>query len=152
MKTDSGVAKIRLKRSDESESETLWAVRVAENQYRLDNSPFFAFGLSWQDIVETQVGPDGTLGYIRTIEKSGNRTVRIVFTEYPSTDERSRTVLEEIRKLGCSYEGMQPKLVSINVPPDVSLESLTNLLRSCSGIEWEYADPTYAEIMNARAT
>lgn len=148
---DNELVKIRLKSTDENDYETVWAEPLADNYYRLDNSPFFAYGLSWRDVVEARVGSDGVLDYVRVIRKSGNRTVRIIFPAYGSSDDKARVVLEEIRKLGCSYEGMKPSLVSVNVPPDINLASVTNFLKTCSGIEWEYADPTYSEITGTHA-
>jgi uncharacterized protein DUF4265 len=31
--------------------ETLWAASAGDDTYKLDNSPFFAYGVSWEDVV-----------------------------------------------------------------------------------------------------
>jgi hypothetical protein len=41
-----GMVKIRLRRPDIGDVEILWAIPVDLNLYRLDNSPFFAHGVS----------------------------------------------------------------------------------------------------------
>jgi len=73
------MVKIRFRGPDPGDVETLWAVPVSGGFYRLDNSPFFAYGVSSQDIVEAQPGQDEFLEFVRCIKKSGNRTVRVVF-------------------------------------------------------------------------
>jgi hypothetical protein len=35
--------------------ETLWATPVGDDQYKLDNSPFYAYGASWEDTVFRRV-------------------------------------------------------------------------------------------------
>jgi Domain of unknown function (DUF4265) len=126
--------------------ETLWATRIEEDLYQLDNSPFFAYGVSWQDVIEAKSGEDHVLEYVRCIKKSGNRTVRIIFQDRRSTDSGAEEVLRELRHLGCSFEGMQPRLISVNVPPEIGLSAVTDFLKKQTGLEWEYADPTYEQV------
>lgn len=145
-----GMVKVRLRGPHASDVETLWAVPVDENLYRLDNSPFFAYGVSWQDIIEARLADDQFLEYVRCVKKSGNRTLRVIFQGYRSEDQPAREILRELRNLGCSYEGMQPRMISINVPPSVDLELIADFLSEQSGLQWEYADPTYEEIIGRR--
>ena len=74
---DSSTIKI-LMQEDEN-VETLWGERVGTNSYRVDNSPFWAYGVSWKDVIEAHPDPDGMLRMTRVVEKSGHRTVRIMF-------------------------------------------------------------------------
>lgn len=149
MTNTEGMVKVRLRGQDAGDVETLWAVPIDTDLYRLDNSPFFAYGVSWQDVIEAKPAADRFLEYIRCVRKSGNRTVRAVFKEYRIDDQPAQEVLRELRNLGCSYEGMQPRMVSINVPPKVDLEEVTDFLTEQSGLQWEYADPTY-EVIKGR--
>ncbi|HEY2823362.1 MAG TPA: DUF4265 domain-containing protein [Candidatus Acidoferrum sp.] len=130
-------------------TETLWATPVESNLYRLDNSPFFAYEVSWMDTVEAGPGGNGALEFVRCVKKSGNRTVRIIFQQYKSTDREAEVVLQRLRDLGCTYEGMPPKLISINVPSQVHLGDVTDFLKRQNGLQWEYADPTYDQIAGA---
>jgi hypothetical protein len=124
--------------------ETLWAAPLGNNLYRLDNSPFYIYGVSWQDVVEAQPEEDGFLFFLRVIEKSGHRTVRVLFEDFSAKDPEAEPILADIKNLGCTYEGYGGLLV-IDVPPEVNLETVTEYLKD-SKLEWEYADPTYEEL------
>ena len=43
-------------------------------------------------------------------------------------------------------------MISINVPAKVDLDEVTNFLSGQSGLQWEYADPTYDEVNKGRAS
>src|SRR5215472_12584360 len=139
------MVKIRLRGPEPNEIETLWATPLGDDQYRLDNSPFFAYGVSWEDIVEAFSSDDGVLEFERRVRKSGNRTLRIIL-DSPAEDPKSRSVLERICEMGCSYEGLHSRLISVNVPDDADFDLVTTYLTDESGMRWEYADPTYAEV------
>jgi hypothetical protein len=138
--------KVRFRDLAHKNTETLWATIIEGDRYRLDNSPFFAYGVSWQDIVEARSASDNVLEYIRCVKKSGNRTLRVIFQDYRSDDPCAEEVLAALRNLDCSYEGMQPRLISINIPPQVDLSNVTEFLKRQSGLQWEYADPTYEQV------
>jgi len=86
---DSSAVKVLLQ--EDENVETLWANRVGPDLYRLDNSPFWAYGVSWRDVVEAHPDPDGMLRMSRVVEKSGHRTVRVIFE--PSVDSGVRCSL-----------------------------------------------------------
>jgi hypothetical protein len=140
------VVKVRFQDPSSQITETLWATRIESNLYQLDNSPFFAYTVSWQDIIEARVGSDDILEYVRCVKKSGNRTLRVIFQDYPSTDPKAEEILAELCDLGCTYEGMPPRLISLNVPPKVNLGIVTDFLKRQYGLQWEYADPTYEQV------
>jgi len=140
------MVKIRLQGPQARDSETLWASPIADNLYRLENSPFFAYGVSWEDLVEAKPSEDQVLEYVRCVKKSGNRTLRVIFQNFRSSDEPAQAILKQLTELGGSYEGMRPRLVSVNVPPKVELQRVTDFLNNQSGIQWEYADPTYEQV------
>ena len=130
---------------DGADVETLWAVPVGGALYRLDNSPFFTYRVSWQDTVHAEPDADGVLCFVDVAEKSGNRTVRVITNGCDTTSKEAKPFLDGIIGLGCSYEGFQPRLISINVPPEVDLQTVANYLIA-SGHNWEYADPTYDDL------
>lgn len=141
-----GMVKVRLAEPGGANTETLWARQIDTDLYQLDNSPFFTYGISWQDIIEAKLGHDHVLEYVRCVKKSGNRTLRIIFQDYRTSDAGAEEILTRLRSLGCSYEGMQPRMLSINVPPSVDLNAVVEFLKRQSGLEWEYADPTYEQV------
>jgi hypothetical protein len=38
--------------------ETLWATHLGADAYKLDNSPFYAYGVSWEDVVSAPFNPE----------------------------------------------------------------------------------------------
>ena len=133
----------------DGEVETLWANRVAAGQFALDNLPWFAYGVSLGDVVVAEPrGDTGMFVFLRVVQKSGNRTLRVI----PDVTEPGRTWTFESRQLmdalverGCSFEGANPAFVAVNVPPAASLDAVVELLIA-SGFDWEYADPPYEAI------
>jgi hypothetical protein len=125
--------------------ETLWADPVGPDLYQLDNLPFWAYSVSWRDVVEARLDADGILTLVRVVQKSGHRTVRIILD--PPADEapESQAILDGVVALGASYEGMNPGYLAINIPPDVALERIVDYLIE-SGQQWEHADPRYRDL------
>lgn len=139
-------AKVRITTIDEEGeafSETLWATTVGTDLYRLDNSPFGAYNVSWEDVVYAPFDAETGFAEFQEVRtKSGNRTVRIIFNKGIAPGNKSDLILQELHEFGCSYEGMNPKFVALTVPSDIDLKSITSHLQKL-GLEWEYADPSY---------
>ena len=125
--------------------ETLWAHDLGRDQYRLANSPFYVYGVSWQDIVHAPFDPqEGFPTFQSVLEKSGNRTIRIVFENASVESGESKSVLDGVLALGCDYEGATKTYLTINIPPNVDLNAVVDFLVRESAT-WEHADPTYDE-------
>lgn len=128
-------------RDKEGDVETPWAERLTDSTCRLLNTPFYFYGLSWGDIIEVRPEPDGMLFFHRVLEKSGHRTVRVL---YEDKSENKEPLFSAIKSLNCSYEGAFDVLICIDIPPEVSLEDVTTQLNAL-GVRWESADPTYEQ-------
>jgi hypothetical protein len=128
------------------EVETLWAHDLGGDQYKLDNCPFYAYGVSLHDIVYAPHGPDEERAtFQRVVSKSGNRTIRVTFDPPVVVGNESDKILQGLVALGCDYEGANPSYVVVNIPPSVALERIAEYLVK-SKANWEHADPTYAEL------
>ena len=139
-----GFVKIRL--TDDGYVETLWARRTEiADRFRLDNSPFFAYRVSADDLVEAALDVDDTYDFVRVVERSGNRTLRIAFEDQLAERSFGQSVLDGVQALGCSYEGMHSRLIAVTVPPQLSLDVVASYLTS-TGVRWEYADPKYEDL------
>ena len=132
-------------RDEEGRTEQLWASPVGRSLYRLDNSPSFAYSVSHSDVVRARKGRDGLLRFSETVEKSGNRTVRLLFARFAVSSETAQPILEELQRLGCVYESLQPSMLCINVPQEVELWQVVEYMKSLA-MWWEHADPTYEEL------
>ena len=142
-------AKVLFRVPDEdgtAEVETLWATPLGGDRYRLDNSPFYAYSVSWQDIVYAPFSEEeGLPAFERVLSKSGNRTVRVLFDLPVETGNASDRVMQGLLALGCDYEGANKRYVSVNIPPGVALESVRRYLIECKAT-WEHGDPRYDEL------
>jgi len=126
--------------------ETLWATNIGEDKYKIDNLPFYAYGVSWQDIVFAPFDQsEGFPTFQRVVSKSGHRTVRIIFDSPVEDGNPSDQLLQGLASRGCTYEGASRRYLSIDVPPDVKLEAIRQYLIDNDAI-WEHADPTYDEL------
>jgi hypothetical protein len=143
-----GFVKVRMSDSD-GFTETAWAQRRSpgEDVFRLDNAPFYAYRVSADDFVEGSLSSEGMYDFVRVVERSGNRTVRLMFGDEKADTPFGEEVLSAILALGCSFEGKFNKLMSITVPPSVSLDAVATYLTS-TGLQWEYADPKYEDLFD----
>ncbi len=138
---------VKVKFVDGEDVETLWAIALGNNLFRLDNSLFYAYDVSWQDVVEATEEAEDFYEFVRVVEKSGNRTLRIIFQNFSGKDEQGKQILSDIENLGCSYEGANSKLISITIPSTVNFESVVNYLSEQNDLNCEYADPSYNELL-----
>jgi hypothetical protein len=135
--------------------ESLQALPLGSNAYRLENSPWFAYGVSYRDVVEAQPSKTGEFDlptFVRVLEKSGNRTLR-VYLEQPVETElevRQHPTLAPLLQMGCAVEGAQGNYFAINIPAEVDFDAVCSHLHATPDL-WEYADPTFAQLFPAEA-
>jgi hypothetical protein len=139
------MVKVLLRSKEPEEVEGMWATPLGNNRYRLENSPFYAYEVSWLDVVEALPATDGALEFERVVEKSGHRTVRVIL-EQTSRSESGKRVLDQLVDMGCTWEGMNTKLICIDLPASASLDKVADFLTAQEDVIWEYADPTYEEV------
>ena len=126
-----------------AEVETLWATHLGDDKYKLDNSPFYAYGVSWEDVVLAPFSEEEQLPtFLKVVAKSGNRTIRVIFDPPVEDGNQADQILKGLVGLGCDYEGANKKYLSVNIPPNINLESVRNYLIE-HNVTWEHADPTY---------
>ncbi len=144
---DSPKAKVLFRVPDgegDANVETLWATPLGEDRYQLDNSPFYAYDVSWQDTVFAPVShEEGRPTFEFTVVKSGNRTVRVIVDPPVSPGNASDDVLQGLVALGCSYEGANARYMAVNIPAEIDLQAVCDYLIHHQA-QWEHADPSYA--------
>jgi hypothetical protein len=107
------------------EWEGIWAIPVGPDRFKIDNIPFYAKGLSCDDIVEAIRKGDNYI-FRRVVGQSENSTIRVVVYNLP--DES--VVRNDLIALGCSIEGTgTPGLIAVNVPKG-SLEDVVDFLEN----------------------
>ena len=117
--------------------ETLWASRIGPDRYRLDNIPFYARGVSSEDIVRTEARL-GCNVFQEVTEPSTNSVFRIYVSEV--SDVPAARAL--FKNLGCQSELSDiPNLFAIDVPGNVPFGPVGMLLEQ--GLDqkrWEYEE------------
>lgn len=123
------------------ETETLWAYDLGKDRYRLANLPFWLYGVSVYDIVLAPYNKQsGFPSFKRVIIKSGNRTVRVCFSQRVNDGNESDRILNGLINLGCGFENADGFYFAINVPPATRLYLVAEYLEK-TGVWWELADP-----------
>ncbi len=148
--TGEGLIRIRIRLDGSGEAgpaeDSVWAESLGSERYRVESCPFFAYGISRDDVIRADEAP-GQGGPVLddVLEKGGHRTLRL--TLGPSVELRSaqvQRILEKLIDLGCTHELLRPRLVAIDLPPEVDLAVAAELLQAAStsgALSWEWADP-----------
>ena len=94
------------------EWESLWAIPLCASLFKIDSIPFFAKGLSCDDVIAATFEADAFI-FCEVITPSDNSTVRVCVFDLAKVVE-IRTALYEI---GCESEGSGiPGLFALNIP------------------------------------
>lgn len=132
--------------SGDPSDDWLWAEPLGSGRYRVESCPFFAYGISREDVVRAIDGVGEEAPRLdEVVEKGGHRTLRLALDPRVELSEPAvQSLLEQLLELGCTHEALRPKLVAIDLPPEVDLGSVAVRLQGLaeSGtILWEWADP-----------
>jgi hypothetical protein len=151
LETVEGLVRIRvpIERPDGEpgpDADWVWAEPLGRDRYRVESCPFFAYGLSRDDVVRAVEARGYEAPRLEDVmAKGGHRTLRMALDpDAELSDGAVRALLERLLELGCTHEALRPKIVAIDVPPTVDLGVVTELLqgRLKDGlILWEWADP-----------
>lgn len=129
--------------SDAVDAEWMWAKRVGDALFELENAPFHVYGISEGDVFVAEV-VDSVLQFKALQEKRGNRTIRVRFPR-GCTHADFEQVWDPLAALGCTFEGSQldRPLYAISVPPSASVEAVVaylSALEDAGTLEYEEAD------------
>jgi Domain of unknown function (DUF4265) len=117
--------------------ETLWAEKCTdganENNFKVMNSPFFARGVNFLDIVEAEPTDNNFFyKYKKHIKFCGHSTYMII---YDISSIEAEAALDKIIKIGCSYESTKYKfidgekwLISLDIPPETDIQAVYKFL------------------------
>jgi len=106
--------------------ETLWAVPLRDIQFRIENVPFFIFGVSTGDVVLAKPREE-RYEYVRTVTKGGHSTYRIFVTKSASAQD-FKARWKQLTALGCSKESDGPYFHAVDVPPETDIYAVYELL------------------------
>lgn len=101
-----------------SATETVWVEPLESGNYRVENSPFYAFGVSYMDIVGG-IDDDGLLIFDGVISRGGHSTYRIIKSSEGGNSFANYWV--PLQQIGCTYEEGLNGLLSVDIPPEIDI-------------------------------
>lgn len=109
-------------------AENLWAKPLSEGIYRIENTPFYAYGVSYQDVVAAEEN-NGKLVYRGVESRSGHSTYRILL-QYPEgyTDPNFNVAWAPLADLRCTFEVAKSRWLAIDVPDSTDVFAVYALL------------------------
>ena len=122
-------------------TESVWATKLGDDLFRLENSPFFANGLSYEDVIKTTL-KERVNYFIETVSSSGRSTYRIIPNNAADSASFER-YWQPIEDLGCSFEqgNFGFILFAVDVPSNTDIHQVFALLEE--GVHnkvWEFEE------------
>ncbi|MCB9344166.1 MAG: DUF4265 domain-containing protein [Lewinellaceae bacterium] len=109
---------------DEIAEEVIWAEELENGYYRIDNIPFYAPNLAYNDVIAVE-DDEGVLYFDNLIKSSGHSTVQIIFFK----EIEAKRVLPKLESLGCNWEGIKDQpYYSIDIPPNINYSNVKQFL------------------------
>jgi hypothetical protein len=130
------------------ETESVWAEQISDNHFRVLNSPFYIFGISFEDEVEAE--PFGAVfKFVRVVQRSGRSTYRIILQgENTIAGDEFLKMWEPFRNAGCTFEAASPRYIAVDMPPSANVAELYELLeRGEEQAVWVFEEGHYAGIL-----
>ena len=99
------------------------------------NSPFYAYGCSYLDVVSARKNASDDLVFDRVVTKSGHATYRIIVKDAL----RFAAAWQPLELKECTYEGLESRVYSVDLPPGTDLDAVRDSLKAAkdTGI-WDY--------------
>jgi hypothetical protein len=107
-------------------TESVWAVAADSGHYRIQNVPFYAREISYDDVVAVR-RENGQAIAIRVTSRAGHSTYRLFLVEGLSV-ERFENAWKPLARHGCTYERATNRLVAVDVPPSANIHEVYSLL------------------------
>ncbi len=118
-------------------TERLWAEPVGHGRFRLRNTPFFAFGVSFHDVVFGEERK-GQIMFSGVSLRGGHSTYRLM----PEKTRRGDfpRYWAPLQELGCSYEE-EGRVLAVDVPPHANInEAYVLIEEGYSAGVWDFEE------------
>jgi hypothetical protein len=111
------------------ETETVWAEAVGEERLKLKNSPFYAKGVSFQDVINVKKIENDIFLFDSVLIAEGHSTYRIIVAK-STPHEIFENYWKPIEGLGCSYEAAKDlySILAVDVPSETDIHEVYRLL------------------------
>jgi hypothetical protein len=109
--------------------ETLWAEPVGRDRYRLQNVPFHAFGLSFDDVVLAKAA-DGQLLVEKVVGPGGHSTYRLILKPGINVGDAVFSRLwKPLEAIGATFEQANEHLLAVDIPETTDVYGAYALLQ-----------------------
>jgi hypothetical protein len=110
-------------------TESVWAIPLGDDKYRVQNVPFYAYGVSYDDVVIAKPDQEGRLIVEGVPERGGHSTYRVIL-DAETKDEEFEAAWQRLESLGSTYERATNRLIAIDVPPETDIHEAYGALES----------------------
>lgn len=114
---------------DAGMAEGLWAFALGDQLYQLQNIPVAAEHLNVEDVVRCDEPRDTPPVIREVVKRSGNRTLRVIFTE-EADEETCVDIIWELIQRGIAHERAVSKNYMFNVVPNNDYIWVRDFLRA----------------------
>jgi len=125
------------------ETETVWAESLSKDRCKLKNSPFYAKGVSFQDVVHVSHEQQSDAFVFEYVSiAAGHSTYRIIVSRNTPLELFDK-YWKPIQALGCSYEATKDlySILAVDVPNKVDIHELYRLLEKGEDNEvWDFEE------------
>lgn len=119
-------------------TERLWAKPVGDGRFRLRNSPFFAFGVSNEDVVFGEVR-GGQIYFAGVSIRGGHSTYRLKLAGHGRETPAFLKYWKPLESLGCSYE--EGPVLSVDVPASTDIYAVYERLEAgVAACAWDFEE------------
>lgn len=121
--------------------ETMWAQPVGEDRYAIQNVPFFAYELSFDDVVRAPLVA-GQRVVQEIAERGGHSTYRVFLSDGVRADSEAFAVAwKPLNDLGVTFEQANARLLAVDIPVSADIYAVYRLLEAgeSSGV-WDFEE------------
>lgn len=102
-----------------ADTESVWAEPQGDGTYKIKNVPFYAKGISCEDVVEAEP-QDEALVFKRVVRHNGHSTYQI-YASGGRTAPDVLVLIGTLQKMHCDIEPATDKLVGVDVLPEADI-------------------------------
>jgi hypothetical protein len=103
-------------------AESMWAFRLDDGTFQIDNVPFHAYGINYKDIVRVDASDTTRLPVVvEVIIPSDHDTIRVLFPK-GIRKKRQEPVIAELEKMKVYVERAFENYIALDIPPEVDYD------------------------------
>ena len=108
--------------------ETIWARPLGEDRFQIQNVPFYAYGISYDDVVDVRT--TGELNLVGTVVKRGGHSTYRIFVTTGEALKRFHEFWRPLEHAGCTVERATDRLFAVDVPPEADIYAVYRMLQA----------------------